>query len=163
MTGSLARLKHALTPAEIARLGSFVKGIRTWQRRVGDPTGRRMNYGVELKGPNYKVVGRKWDPLDAQMRQALEDVIAGKSGLLEEISRLAMAERVNARMLLSGSFMYHRCLRWYQSDPHLGQVVDVHDMLRIQWPGDANAENFLNEWIKKLASLRDPSHFPDGL
>lgn len=50
--------RDLLTPAEIARLGSFVKGIRTWQRRVGDPTGRRMNYGVELKGPNYKVVGR---------------------------------------------------------------------------------------------------------
>lgn len=46
---------NVLTRSDVSRLQRFIHGIRTWQRRVGDPTGRRMNYGVEL-GANYRVV-----------------------------------------------------------------------------------------------------------
>ena len=55
-------LGDVLTSEDIKGLEAFVGGIRNWQHRVGDDSGRRMNYGVEMGGANYDVVGHTQVP-----------------------------------------------------------------------------------------------------
>ena len=55
-------LGDVLTSDDIRGLEAFVSGIRNWKHRVGDESGRRMSYGVEMDGANYDVVGRTQVP-----------------------------------------------------------------------------------------------------
>jgi len=98
--------------------------------------------------------GSKNVSLDDKLRAAITDVCAGELG--KELNRAAEDEKVKFRRPLAGRQMLRLIYVYFQTKQSLNQVYGLTNLMKVNYLGDKNMEQFYNSWLKVVNNLKSP-------
>ncbi len=104
----------------------------------------------------FRVVKKKWEPLDSKLRAALLKLISGE--VARTVDLHTEQERVQHRRQITGCFILRLIYRRFQTKNSLSQFYDQTDLAKVTLKHDSGMTAFLHDWMSKLNGLEHPEY-----